>query len=102
MPQRSHAAALKKEDEQYVGGRDDGAPYERYAKEQVERDGAPDHLGDIAGDDRQLTQNPETERYRGRVARAAGLREIEAACDTELRTEPLQKNRKQVREHEDP
>ena len=69
-------------------------------EQQIERDRRPDDFGEIAGGDRDLAQHPQKNRDRARVVIAAGLREIAAGDDAELRGEPLQQNRHQIGEQD--
>ena len=62
---------------------------------------APMHLGEVAGGDGDLAEDPQDDRDRPRVAVAAGLREVASAGDAEARGERLQQDRHQVRDHDD-
>ena len=97
----AEAAVLQEQHDEHVERREDDAPDERQAEEQVERDGGADDLGEVAGGDGDLAEHPEDDGGRARVAVAAGLREIAAAGDAEARGERLQQDRHQVRDHDD-
>ena len=91
---------LQVEHEQHVERRQADAPHQRQAEQQIQRDGRADHLGQIAGRDRDLAQQPQHDRRRARVVIAAGLRQIAAAGDAEPRGQRLQQDRHQVRQHD--
>ena len=69
-------------------------------KSRLQRDGRADHLGEIAGGDGDLAEDPQHDRDRARVAVAARLREVAAAGDAEPRGERLQQDRHQVGDHD--
>ena len=87
--------------QQHVEAGEEHADGERDVEQQVERDRRADHLGEVAGGDRDLAEDPETDRDRPRVVVAAGLREIASGDDAELGREPLQQHRHEVREQDD-
>ena len=91
---------LHVEHEQHVERRQADTPHQRQAEQQIERDGRADHLGQIAGRNRNLTQQPQHDRRRTRIVIAAGLGEIAPAGDPEPQRERLQQDRHQVRQHD--
>ena len=46
-----HAEALKSQQQEHIEGGDEDGPEERDVEEQIERDGAAEHLGQVAGAD---------------------------------------------------
>ena len=75
--------------------------WQRNVEEQIQRDRRADDFGQIAGGDRQLADHPEKPDDRRRIVVAARLREIAAGDDAELRCQPLQQDRHQVRHQDD-
>ena len=97
----AEAVLLQEEDDEHVERREAHAPDERQAEEQVEGDGGADDLGEVAGGDGDLAEQPEHDRRRPGVVVAAGLGEIAAAGDAEADGERLQQDRHQVGDHDD-
>jgi hypothetical protein len=103
MPANSGRAMmiLQVQNEQYVEHRDRHAPGERYAEQQVERDGGANDLRQIAGGDGDLTEHPEREAGGSREVIAAGLSEVATGDDAEFGGEALQQDRHEVRKQDD-
>jgi len=84
--QQPHPEPLQ---QQRQKGRDDSDEHPRpqrdgAAAERVERRRAADHLDHVACQDRQLDDRPEQDAWKGRVARAAVLREVALRRDAQL------------------
>jgi hypothetical protein len=99
--QPAQALILQVEDEDRIGACEQHARDQRQAEQQVQRDRDADELGEIAGDDAQLGEQPQRERYRPRVLLPAAGREVAAAADAQARGEDLQGHRHQAREQHD-
>ncbi len=95
------ALVLQEQDDEHVERRDRDAEREGDAEEEIERDRGPDHLGEVAGGDGQLAEDPERERDGLRVVVAARLGEVAAGDDAELGGEPLEEHRHQVGDEND-
>ena len=91
---------LEQEDQQDVEGGEDHAPEQRNAEQQVQRDGRADDLGQIAGRDGDLAEDPEHEADRPRVVVAAGLGQVAAGDDPQLQRERLEQDRHEVGEED--
>ena len=92
----SESLVLKVEDRQHIERRQADADQERDMEEQVERDGRPDHLRQIAGGDGNFTQHPQEQAGSPRIIAAAGLREVELRDDAQPRGKRLDQDRHQV------
>ena len=79
----AEAPVLQEQDDQHVERGEADAPDERQAEEQVERDRRAEHLGEVAGGDGDLAEDPQDDGDRPRVVVAAGLREVAAGGDAE-------------------
>src|SRR5690242_10263474 len=99
--EETEALVLEIEDDQHVERRDDDAEGDRDAEEQVEPDGRTDDLGQVAGGDGDLTEDPEEDHGGARVVIAARLREVPAGDDPQLGGQPLQEDGHQVRDQDD-
>ena len=73
----------------------------REAEEEVEGDGGADDLGEVAGGDGELADEPEGDGDRARVVVAAGLGEVASAGDAEAGGEGLEQDRHEVADHDD-
>ena len=91
----------RRQHEQHVERRDDHAPDQRQAEQQVRGDRRAEHFGEVAGRDGDLADQPERNGRRTRVAVPAGLREVPAARDPEARSERLQDDRHHVGQNDD-
>ena len=69
-------------------------------KQQVKGDGRTDHLGHVAGGDRDLRHNPQDPACPRPGAFAAELRQISLGSHAELEGKTLQENGHQVRGHD--
>ena len=92
---------LEQQHDHDVKRRDDAPPDERDAEEQLQPNGRPDHLRQVAGGNRQLTENPEEIHRRPRVMVATGLGEVAARGHPELDAQVLEDDRHHVRDHDD-
>jgi hypothetical protein len=95
------AMLLQVEHDQHVERGDDDAHGERDVEEEVQRDRRPDHLGEVAGRDRQLGPDPEEDPRAPRVPVPARLGQIATGGDAEPRRERLQQDRQQVGDEDD-
>ena len=95
--QFSHTVVLQRQDQHHVQARDQRAPGQRQAEQQVQGDRAAEQFGQVAGDDRHFAQQPQRHRHRPGVVGAAGLRQVDAPGDAEPRGQALQHHRDQVR-----
>ena len=97
----AEAPVHQQQHEEGVERRQARAADQRNAEQELQRDRRADHLGQVAGDDRQLAGDPEHEVDRSRIVVAAGLGEVAAGGDAEPGGERLQQDRHQVRQHDD-
>ncbi len=72
----AEAAVFQQQQQQHVKAGDDHADDQRDMKQQLQRDGRTDYLGQVAGGNRHLGQNPQHKRSAPSVALAAGLRQV--------------------------
>ena len=98
----AEAEVDEQQQQQHVEPGDKHAPHQRQPKQQVERHRRADHLGQIAGDDRDLAQQPQRHRDGPRIIVAARLREVAPRHDAEPSAQDLQEDRHQVRREDDP
>ena len=70
-------------------------------EEQVESDGRPDHLRQIAGCDGNLTQHIKNQADSPRIIATAGLREVQLCDDSQPRGKRLDEDRHQVGREQD-
>ena len=100
----AEALLLQVEDRQDVERRQANAPKQRNMKEQVQRDGGADDLGQIACRNGNFATHPQGQARAARVVVATGLRQIALRHQPEPRGEGLQQDRHQIRhqqhEHE--
>ena len=92
---------LKVEDGQHIERRQADADQKRNMEKQVERDGRPDHLRQIAGGDGNFTQHPQEQAGAARIIAAAGLRQVELGDDAQPRGKRLNQDRHQIGHEED-
>ena len=90
------AAPLQRQNDQHVQRGDQHAGEQRQAEQEFQRDRRAQHFGKIARRDRDFAQHPQRERRAPRIVFAAGLRQIAAGDDAELRGQRLQQHRHQV------
>ena len=74
---------------------------ERDAEQQIEGDGRPDDLGQVARRNRDLGQHPEHDGRPARVVGAARLGQVVAGADAQPHGQRLQQDRHQVRQQDD-
>ena len=96
------AEAGQRQQHQHVECRNDRAKEERDAKEDLQRDGRAEELGQVHRDDAQLGGNPEELPDGRRITLPAGLREVEAGRDIEADTQMLEQDGHQVRQQDHP
>ncbi len=77
------------------------APQQRDAEQQLQRDRGTDHLGQVAGDDRHLAQQPQGHGDRLRIMVAAGLGQVASGDDAQLGRQRLQQDRHHIRQQDD-
>ena len=99
--QVAEAPLLQEKNDQDVQRGQADAPHQRDAEEQLQRDGRADHLGEVAGDNRQFTEYPQGEGDRWGIVVMAGLREVSPGRHAELHRQRLQQNRQNVRQQND-
>ena len=100
--ERAVAAALQREQRERHDARDHAAGEQRDAEQQVQRDRAADHLGEVGGDGHQLGLHPHEPRHRAREGVAAHLGQVAAGGHAELRGEGLDQHRDEVRRDDHP
>ncbi len=102
--QRLHVAeapALDHENQQHVQAGDQHAVEERNVKQQVQRNGRADHLGQVAGRNGDLRAHPQRKAHPAPIALVAKLRQVPLRGHAQLQAQALQQNRHQVRRHDD-
>jgi len=70
-------------------------------KQELERNGRTEDLGEIAGCDGNLADEPEENRGATRISFAAGLGKVAAGNDAEFGRQGLEKHRHEVAEKND-
>ena len=99
--QEAEATVHQEQHQERIDGRDEGADHQRNAEQKLQRDGRADHLGEVAGNDRQLAGEVEDEIDRRRIGIAAGLGEVAAGDDAKAGGQRLQQDRHQVGQQDD-
>jgi len=97
----AESAVLEEQDEEHVGTGDDDADEKGNVEEKLEGDGRADDLGEVAGADGDLSEEPEEDVDRAAVGFAAGLGEVSFGGDSEFEGEALEEDRHEVGEHDD-
>jgi len=82
--QHAKAAALEQEDDKNVEGGENNAEKERNVKQELERNGGTEDLGEIAGCDGNLADEPEENRGATRISLAARLGKVAAGNNAEF------------------
>ena len=99
--QRLHVAetpALQQQDQQHVEPGDQHAIEQRNVKEQVQRDGRADDLGQVAGRDRDLRADPQRETHPRPVASWQSCARSRSVATPSFSAQALQQDRHQVRQ----
>ena len=99
---KPHAQPLQGQQQQHVEGGDEDGPEERNVEEQVDRHGAAQHLGQVAGRDGDLADEPVRPARPRRVEVAARLGQVLAGDDAQPRGEDLHDDRHEARQGHDP
>ena len=94
--QLPHTPALKVQERKRVKGRDQTAPEQGQAKEQLERDDGAQHLGQVTRGDGHLGQNPEDQVHPGGILGPAGLRQVMTRNHPQPCGKGLEENRHQI------
>ena len=97
----AESPALEEEDEQDVEAGDEDAVEEGDMEQELEGDGRADDFGEIAGGDGDLGKDPESEADALAVDLVTELGEIAFGGNAEFEGEALQKDRHEVRQHDD-
>ena len=92
--QFANAVMLQYQNQHHVECRHQHARNQRYTEQQVQGNRTAQQFGQIAGDDRDLAQQPQRHCHRPRVVGTAGLCQVQAPGDTEP-------NRKGLKQHGD-
>ena len=100
--ERADAQALQPQQQQRVGRGDHDAQQQRHAEQQVQPDGRPQHLRQVAGGDGDLAKHIQRIGHRPRIGFAARLRQVAPPHDAQPRAQRLQQDRHQVRHHQHP
>ena len=82
--------------------RDQDAEQHRKMKQQVERDGGAQNLGQIARDDGDFTEDPESDVDWSGIGFAACLRQIAARNDSQAGAESLEQDGDGIGDYQDP
>src|SRR5207237_5324011 len=85
----AEAFILKIHDREDVQRGDADAPDQRNLEQQVERDGRADHFSEVAGANGNFAEQPQRDAHRPGIMITAGLREVAASQDAELRPQRL-------------
>ena len=72
------------------------APHKRNVQKQFERQGGPQDLGHVTGDNGDFSQDPKRPRHGGRIAISAELGEIASGHQTQAQAQDLQDDRRQT------
>ena len=94
--QVSDAEVAQDEDEHDVDIRHDDAGSERYGKQQVQSDRHANDLGEIAGNDCQLAEDPEADVDGLGEVKPASLREIDTGSDSKAKRGRLEQHGNEV------
>ena len=98
----AHAEALQGQEQEHVQARDDDRPEQRDMEQQVEGHGAAEHLGQVAGADGHLAQQPVGPAGPARIPVAATLGEILAGDHAQARGNHLQEDGHQAGQGDHP
>jgi hypothetical protein len=96
------AEVREREQGQHVERGDGDAREERKAEQELESDRRPDDLGQVAGDDRELAQDPQWPHEHARIEVATGLREVAAGHDAEAGGQRLEQHRHEAAHDQHP
>lgn len=97
----AEAAALEGEDDQDVEAGDNHASEKGQAEKKLESNGGAENLGEVAGGDGDFADDPEDDGSTAGIMLAAGLGQIAAGGDAELRGKRLEKHGHEVAEKND-
>ena len=85
----AHAKPLQGQQQQHVEAGDDDRPEQRDVEQQIERDGAAQHFGQVAGADRHFAHQPVGPTGPAGIPVAAALREVFAGDHAQARGDDL-------------
>ena len=97
----AEAATLQGEDDEDVEGGEKNAEEKRNVEKEIEGDGGAEDLSEVAGGDSQFAGDPEKNRHAAGIVVAAGLGEVAACDDAELRGKRLEKHRQEIADQDD-
>ena len=97
-----HPEPLQGQQQQHVEAGDDDRPEQRDVEQQVERDGAAQHLGQVAGADGHFAQQPVGPARPPRIPVAAALRQVLAGDHAQAGGDHLHEDRHQAGQPDHP